>query len=67
MSNFDEFVTRKLSDPMFMAEYDALEPEFAIIHAMIEARKTSGFTQSQLSRMADIPQDVRDREKMLTG
>ena len=33
-----------------------LEPEFAIIHAMIEARKTSGMTQKQLSEKTGIAQ-----------
>jgi len=65
MCSFDEFVARKLSDPNFKAEYDALEPEFAIIHAMIEARKTSGLTQSQLAKRAGISQG--DISKIETG
>ena len=56
MTNFDEFVAEKLKDPEFKAEYDALEPEFAIIHAMIDARKNSGMTQKQLSERAGIAQ-----------
>jgi len=65
MSSFDDFVAKKLSDPKFKAEYDALEPEFAIIHAMIEARKTSGLTQSQLAERAGISQG--DISKIETG
>jgi len=65
MSSFDEFVKRKLSDPKIKAEYDALEPEFAIIHAMIEARKATGITQSQLAEKAGISQG--DISKIETG
>ena len=56
MSSYDEFVTEKLKDPMFKAEYDALEPEFAIIHAMVEARKLSGMTQKELAEKAGMTQ-----------
>ena len=37
-------------------EYDALEPEFAIIQAMIDARKESGMTQKQLADKTGITQ-----------
>ena len=38
------------------AEYDALEPEFAIIQAMIDARKSKGITQKELSERTGIAQ-----------
>ena len=56
MTDFNKFVDEQLKDPEFRAEYNALEPEFAIIHAMIEARKTSGLTQKQISERAGIAQ-----------
>ena len=56
MTNFDEYVTDKLKNPEFRAEYDALEPEFAIIHAMIVARKNAGITQKQLAERTGIAQ-----------
>jgi len=56
MTDFDTYVAEKLKDPVYKAEYDALEPEFAIIHAIIEARKTSGMTQKQLSEKTGIAQ-----------
>ena len=56
IDEFDEFVAEQLKDPEFKAEYDALEPEFAIIHAMIDARKTSGLTQIQLAERTGIAQ-----------
>ena len=56
MTNFDEYVAQKLEDPEFKAEYDALEPEFAIINAMIAARKNSGLTQKEISERTGIAQ-----------
>ncbi len=37
-------------------EYDELEPEFAIINAIIDARKEMGLTQKQLSELTGITQ-----------
>nr|AGS53179.1 putative DNA-binding protein [uncultured bacterium contig00081] len=56
MSEWKEFLVEQLKDPELRAEYDALEPEFAIIQAMIDARKTSGLTQKQLSEKTGIAQ-----------
>lgn len=56
MTNFDEYVAEKLKDPKYRAEYEALEPEFAIVMAMMEARKNSGLTQKQLSEKTGIDQ-----------
>ena len=42
MSEFKEFLQEQLKDPELKAEYDALEPEFAIIRAMIDARERHG-------------------------
>jgi ribosome-binding protein aMBF1 (putative translation factor) len=56
MTNFDEYVAEKLKDPEFRAEWDALEPEFAIVRAMIDARKNTGLTQQQLSAKTGIDQ-----------
>ena len=56
MSSFEEFLNKQLQDPEFKAEYDALEPEFAIIQAMIDARKRSVMTQKELSEATGIAQ-----------
>lgn len=56
MSRFNEYLSEKMGDPEFKAEYDALEPEFAIIQAMIDARKQLGLTQKQLSEKTGIAQ-----------
>ena len=56
MTNFDRYVSDKLKNLEFKAEYDALEPEFAIVHAMIDARKNTGLTQKQLAERTGIAQ-----------
>ena len=55
-SSFDTYVSKKLEDPIFREEYDALEPEFSIIHAMIDARKKSGLTQKDLADKTGLSQ-----------
>ena len=56
MTNFNDFLNEQLKDPELKAEYDALEPEFTIIQALIDARKKSGITQSELSKLTGIAQ-----------
>ena len=56
MKTFDHFLAEKMKDPEFRTEYEALEPEFAIIQAMIDARKVSGLTQKELSEKTGISQ-----------
>jgi DNA-binding phage protein len=56
MTNFNDFLAEQLKDPELKAEYDALEPEFSIMQAMIDARKQSGMTQKQLSECTGIAQ-----------
>ena len=55
MSNkFDDFLQEQLKDPEFRKEYEALQPEHAIIQAIIDARTTSGLTQKELSERTGI-------------
>lgn len=56
MTKFNDFLSEQLKDPEIKAEYDALEPEFAIIQAMINARKMKGITQKELSERTGIAQ-----------
>lgn len=55
-TNFKDYLNEQLKNPTFKAEYEALEPEFAIIQAMIDARKASGLTQKELSERTGIAQ-----------
>ena len=65
MSTFKDFLSEQMKDSEFKAEYEALEPEFAIIQAMINARKNSGITQKQLSDKTGIAQ--ADISKLESG
>ena len=38
-TNFRDYLNKQLRDLTFKAEYDALEPEFAIRQAIIDARE----------------------------
>lgn len=65
MSKYSDFLKDQLKVPEIKSEYDALEPEFAIIQAMISARKASGLTQQQLSEKTGIAQS--DISKLESG
>ncbi len=56
MSNFRDYLNHQLEDSEFKKEWDALEPEFAIIQAIIDARKSSGLTQKELAEKTGISQ-----------
>lgn len=55
-TTFNEFLSEQLKDPEFRAEWEALQPQKAIIQAMIDARKQSGITQKQLAERTGIAQ-----------
>lgn len=55
-TNFKDYLNEQLQNPAFKAEYDALEPEYEIIQAMINARKASGLTQKELAERTGIAQ-----------
>lgn len=64
MGNFNNFVKEQLKNPDFKKEYDALEPEFAVIQALIDARKKAGLTQKDLSERTGIAQgDISKLER----
>ena len=64
-TNFKDYLNEQLKNPEFKAEYDALEPEFAIKQAMIDARKASGITQKELAERTGIAQS--DISKLENG
>lgn len=53
---FDKYLEEQLKDPEFKEEYDALEPEFAVIRAILDARRENGITQKELSERTGIAQ-----------
>ena len=56
MTNFNDYLTQQMKDPAFNEAYEQLEPEFAIIQAIIDARKSAGITQKELSQKSGIAQ-----------
>ena len=61
---FDEFLQEQLLDSEFKNEYEALQPERAIIQAIIDARQRSGLTQKELSERTGIAQgDISKLER----
>ena len=65
MSDFRKFLDEQLEDPELKAEWDALQPEHALVQAMIDARKRTGLTQQQLAEKTGISQS--DISKFETG
>ena len=64
MKKLDKALAERMENQDFKLEYDALEPEFAIIQALIDARKNSGITQKALSEKTGIAQaDISKIEK----
>ena len=61
---FDDFLQEQLQDSEFREEYEALQPERAIIQAIIDARQQSGLTQKELSERTGIAQgDISKLER----
>lgn len=65
MTQFDAFLKEQLEIPEVKAEYDALQPEFDIIQAIIDARKSQNLTQKELSERSGITQ--ADISRIETG
>ncbi len=56
MLTLQEAISKEMENPKFRAEWEALEPEFQIIRAIIEGRDTKDLTQKQLSEATGITQ-----------
>lgn len=56
MTNYNEFLDEQMKDEEFRKEWDALEPEFTIRQAIIDARNAEGLTQKELSTRSGIAQ-----------
>ena len=56
MSSYRDYKEKVLQNPEVKAEYDALQPEYEIIQAMIDARISQNITQKELSAKTGITQ-----------
>ena len=56
MDDLDRLEARLLKNPVFKAEYDALEPEYKLIEQLITARAERNMTQKQLAEKVGTKQ-----------
>ena len=54
--SFRESLNKRLENPDFRREYEASEPEFQLVRAMLDARESRHLTQKQLSEITGITQ-----------
>ncbi|HEY4115269.1 MAG TPA: helix-turn-helix transcriptional regulator [Rhizomicrobium sp.] len=58
MIDVETWLKKKLKDPKFKAEYDRLEPEFALARELIGARVKAKLTQAQVARRMGTSQSA---------
>ena len=51
-TKFQDYLNEQLKDPEFRREYEALQPEHAVIQAMIDARNNSGSTDQEIEEVS---------------
>ena len=56
MQKFSDCLEEQLKDPEFRKEYEAIQPEMAVIRALVDARISQNLTQKQLSERTGINQ-----------
>jgi len=59
--DFEVWKKQALKNPKVKAEYDRLQPEFALIQAMLDARIQKGVTQKELAKRMNTKQSVISR------
>ena len=56
MNRYEKLLAEDLKNPEIRKEMERLEPEFAIVRAIIDARNKAGLTQEELSKRSGINQ-----------
>lgn len=54
--NLHEYKLKAMQDPDFAREYEAIQPELAVIRAIVEARTSCNLTQKELAKRTGIAQ-----------
>ena len=67
MKNWKTFEKELLKNPKVRKEYERLQPEYAVISAMIQARIKKGLTQKELANKMGTKQSVISRLESGTG
>lgn len=58
MTRIKDLHAKWMKDAEYRKEYEALEEEFALAHAMIEARAKAGLTQEELAERMETSQSA---------
>lgn len=58
LTNFDDYLVEKLKDQKIKNEYDALEPEFALLTKILDRRYKLKLTQRELAKRLGTTQSV---------
>ncbi len=61
MTTFDEYLAEQMKDPEFVREWERLEPEYAVINAILDAQQELGLTQSELAARCGMKQSALSR------
>ena len=61
MKTLQDYKNEQMKDPEFAKAYKELEPEMAVIRAIIEARTSQNLTQKDLSERTGIAQSEISR------
>ena len=56
MTDFNELKKKWMKDSEFVAEYEALAPEFAVASELIRARTRAGMTQEEVAAKMQVTQ-----------
>lgn len=56
MNSYKDYKKKARENPKVKAEYDAFQPEYDLIQAMIDARVSQNITQKELSEATGITQ-----------
>lgn len=59
--NFNVIEKEFLKNPKIKKEFDLLQPQFALIQAVIDARRKKGVTQEELAKKMGTKQSVISR------
>lgn len=59
--DFNTYKKQVLKNKGLKTEYDRIQPEFELINALIEARKSKNLTQAQLAKKIGTKQSVISR------
>lgn len=61
MLTFDEYLAEKMKDPEFAREWERLEPEYAVINAILDTEQELGLTQSEFAERCGMKQSALSR------